>query len=213
MEGTLTISDSGWGRRISMPSSNLTFYGSDAVEKLVSDFAFDTILDVGCGDGAHTKYLRDHGKKVTSIDLKHYHEFEPDIVGDYLEVQFTEKFDAIWCCHVLEHTRNPGTFLDKIYEDLKENGILAVTVPPLKHNIVSGHMTLWNGGLLLYQLILSGFDCGDSSVKTYGYNISVILSKKPNNLKAQTWSLIDAKRYFPFNVRQGFDGRIISVNW
>ncbi len=33
------------------------------------------------------------------------------------------------------------------------------------------------------NLILGGFDCGNASVGTYGYNISVVVQKKPFNYR------------------------------
>ena len=84
-------------------------------------------------------------------------------------------FGRLMCC---EHQVNPNLFLKKIFNDLKEGGVLAITVPPLKHEIVGGHVTLWNAGLTMYQLVLAGFNCKNISIKSYGYNISVVLKKK-----------------------------------
>ena len=106
--------------------------------------------------------------------------------------------------------------MKKCFDDIDEGGIFAVTVPPLKHEIVGGHVTLWNAGLLLYQLILAGFDCSSASVKTYGYNISVIVRKKAATLPRLRMDFGDIEalsHYFPFPVANGFDGRILEVNW
>lgn len=125
-------------------------------------------------------------------------------------------FDAIWCCHVLEHQRNVGAFLEKCFADLKDGGWLAVTVPPRKDEIVGGHLTLWNAGLLLYNLILAGFDCSGASVKTYGYNVSVIVRKRRANLPALKMDCGDIEslaEFFPMPVEQGFSGLIGGINW
>ena len=170
---------------------------------------FHSVLDIGSG-GVHANIFRAHGKDVTTINLH-----DADHVGDYLKVNLG-RFDCLWASHVLEHQRNPGDFLEKCYRDLHHNGILAITVPPLKHEIVGGHVTLWNAGLLLYQLILAGFDCTQASVKTYGYNISVIVRKKKAHLpklKMDNGDINAIKRYFPIPVHESFDGRIEEVNW
>ena len=60
--------------------------------------------------------------------------------------------------HVLEHQFDPQRFLRKIYECLNPDGVLALTVPPRKDEIVGGHVSLWNGGLLLYHLVLAHLD-------------------------------------------------------
>jgi SAM-dependent methyltransferase len=124
--------------------------------------------------------------------------------------------DAIWCCHVLEHQRNVGAFLEKCYRDLRLGGWLAITVPPMKPEIVGGHLTLWNAGLLLYNLILAGFDCREASVKTYDYNVSVIVRKSPAfipELKMDFGDIEALAHCFPVPVCNSFDGNIGSVNW
>ena len=155
--------------------------------------------------------LKNAGKTATTIDLSN-----ADINSDYNCYEFDSAFDAIWCSHCLEHQLNVNSFLRKVFHDLKMGGVLAVTVPPLKHSIVGGHVTLWNAGLLLYNLILAGFDCSQASVKAYGYNLSVIVEKKPISLPDLNRVFGDINilsRYFPIPVSERFDGRIDEVNW
>ncbi len=180
----------------------------EALTKVLT-WDFRSVLDIGSG-GTHADIFRSHGKSVTTINL-----YDADYVGDYLNADLG-RFDCLWASHVLEHQRNPGLFLEKCYGDLHPNGILAVTVPPLKHAIVGGHVTLWNAGLLLYHLILAGFNCQRASVKTYGYNISVIVRKKRAaipRLKMDYGDVTAISKYFPIPIREGFDGRIEKVNW
>lgn len=182
--------------------------GQDALYKLLT-MPFRTVLDIGAGP-PHADIFKEQGKSVTTINLH-----EADIVGDYNETELGE-FDCVWASHVLEHQPNPNLFLEKCLSDLKDDGILAVTVPPLKHEIVGGHVTLWNAGLLLYHIILAGCDCASASVKTYGYNISVIVRKSPlelPELKMDNGDIETLAPYFPFPVKHGFDGRIEEHNW
>jgi SAM-dependent methyltransferase len=169
---------------------------------------FHSVLDVGSG-GVHADILRDAGKDVTTINL-----YDADIVGNYLHYDF--KVDCIWASHVLEHQPNPNLFLQKCFRDLNDDGILAITVPPLKHDIVGGHVTLWNAGILLYQLILAGFNCVKASVKTYDYNISVIVRKRPFDmpeLKMDFGDIETLNPYFPMLAYNGFNGEIKELNW
>lgn len=171
-----------------------------------------TILDIGSGDGEHAEMFRYEGMRVTSIDLSG----KADIRGDYMKTLFPHAFDCIWASHVLEHQRNPGEFLDKVRWDLKDGGLLAVTVPPRKDEIVGGHVTLWNAGLLVYNLVLAGFDCSRASVLTEGYNVSVIARKRLADLPDLTRDHGDIERlseFFPFPVKEGFDGIVERVNW
>jgi hypothetical protein len=117
---------------------------------------------------------------------------------------------------VLEHQRNPGAFLDKVRRDLRPGGWLVVTVPPMKREIVGGHVTLWNAGLLLYQLILAGFDCREAAVRSYAYNVTVITRNRPVQLPWLAHDEGDIERlaeFFPNGAHQGFNGDIERLNW
>lgn len=179
--------------------------------KKILTYEFKTVLDIGSGTGEHAEIFKTAGKEVITISL----EPPADIVGDFM-THHVPDVDCIWASHVLEHQVNPGTFLRRCYSVLNDNGVLAVTVPPLKNEIVGGHVTLWNAGLLLYQLILAGFDCSKAKVKTYGYNISVIVQKTPLTLPKLRMDYGDIevlKDYFPFDAEHGFDGNIQELNW
>lgn len=164
------------------------------------------VLDIGSGDCEQAKFLRSRGLEVVTLDNK----FDADITGDFNTVPITESFPSVHCAHTLEHQRNPGVFLDKIYRVLRDGGWLCITVPPLKHQIVGGHVTLWNAGLLVYNLVLAGFDCSSAFVKAEGYDISVVVQKRPADLAGIRMAAGDIEllaKYFPWpDVRQGFYG-------
>lgn len=169
----------------------------------------NSVLDVGSG-GVHSDTFKQHGKHVTTNNL-----YDADVIGDYLECDFVPH-DLVWASHVLEHQPNPNLFLRKCFKDIKKGGYLAVTVPPLKHEIVGGHVSLWNEGLLIYHCILAGFDCSEAMVKKYGYNISLIVKKKPAILPKLNMDYGDIEKlaeFFPMKVEHGFNGEIGEVNW
>jgi len=129
-----------------------------------------------------------------------------------------EMYDGLYCAHTLEHMRNPGLTLDRFYCELKPGGLLAIVVPPLKHEIVGGHLSLWNAGLLLYNLVRARFDCSKAAVRTYDYNAAVVVRKVraeyvDNMLLEDNGDLERLAAYFPVRAVQGFDGRIEAVNW
>jgi len=144
-------------------------FGSLAMVKLLRDYDFDSVLDVGAGELRQINRFREVGKIAQYIRLE-----DGD---DYMKVEIEDKQECIWCSHVLEHQPNVMLFLEKLYDDLMIGGILAITVPPEKPDIASGHVTTWNAGLLIYNLVLAGFDCKDAAIRTYGYNVSVIVRK------------------------------------
>lgn len=189
-------------------------------------YAFDNILDVGTGcDSYAINFFIKSGKIVYSMDIKRRNRFTHKnfhfIEGNFETYTFDRKFDVIWASHVLEHSRNIGLFLDKVYDLLNEDGVFFCIVPPHKKYIVGGHVTIgWNIGLLMYNLILSGFDVRNGRFKKHGYNIAAFVQKRksktlPKNLLFDNGDLEKLKRYWPNNkyFKQGFGGDLQEVNW
>ncbi len=203
--------------------------GELAMKKLVRDYDFNTVLDLGCGNGLASKFFSNNGKSVTACDYGRSPNFDSSvaqqvIIGDFNTIEFGRQFDCIWCAHCLEHQLNVQGFLTRIHSLLKENGVLAITVPPMKNTIVGGHVSLWNAGLLLYRLILAGFDCSEASVRRYGYNISVIVRKHTisvlDTIVYDKGDIRTLEPYFPKNIKlrrkesdNSFYGRIRKLNW
>lgn len=199
-----------------------------AINTLIKYYSFNSVVDIGSGQGLHANIFLKHGKDVTLVDYgispyfkKAKNDFEnlKFIRGDFNTIEFEEKFDLVWASHILEHQRNIGLFLDKIKNICKDDGgIISITVPPAKDNIVGGHLTIWNAGLLIYNLVLTGLDCSQISIKQEDYNISIILIKKqfdlPKNLAYDRGDIQKLSKYFPkeFNYH-GFDGKIMEYNW
>jgi SAM-dependent methyltransferase len=190
----------------------------DAVEKLNEVLPKNSlVLDVGSGQKEkHAELIRQAGHTVETVDFYDNNTY----TGDYNSLEIKKVYDGIWCAHCLEHQLNVQSFLKKIKSNLKEGGWLAITVPPLKHQIVSGHLSLWNPGLLLYNLIIAGFNCEDAKVKTYDYNVSVVVKNKSFELPQLTYNhgdLITLYDYFPKQLERNnkgfFDGQIKEMNW
>jgi len=213
-----------------------------AIIKLIRDYSFDNVLDIGCGPKKHTKIFEHFNKKVVTCDMVEKH--NPTFLDNFLNLDNEIKngsFDCIWASHTLEHQPNIAVFLKMIKEKLKDGGALAITVPPLKHQIVGGHVTLWNMGLLFYNLVAVGFDCSEAVGKFYDYDISVIVRKKDinwNDDKIKKMELIYSTvddgvltadggdfykliKYFPkgipwvpHGIDKSFNGALVSVgNW
>ena len=117
---------------------------------------------------------------------------------------------------MLEHQLNVNQFLKKVRSKTRIGGYTCITVPPLKHNIVGGHVTLWNAGILLYNLVLAGFNCKNAHIKTYNYNITVIAQADDFDLPKLKYDSGDIKRlkpWLPEFVTEPFDGQITEWNW
>ena len=183
-------------------------FGNECFAKLIADYEFSTVLDVGAGAGDATKAFRLAGKDVISTDLS--------TDGTYTLTRFDDPFDLVWCSHTLEHAPCVQAFIRKLADDCKEGGVLAVTVPPLKHEIVGGHVNLFNAGLLTYRLCLAGLDCTEIRLHKYGYNISAILQKRSVQLPKLIWDSGDIDTLQPFLpafLHNNAYGDIASWNW
>ena len=144
-----------------------------ALVELLKNYEFETVLDVGSGVGNHSRILRMAGKKVFSMD-----KFvdAADIKVDILDFETDQKFDCIFCSHVVEHQRNVGFFLDKIYSLLSDDGILCIAGPCHDPNlIVEGHLKTWTAAIALQNLVLAGFDCSDALI--YQIHETVVICK------------------------------------
>jgi len=169
------------------------------------------IADVGAGPGAAAKYLRGYGHQVIEFDYG-----RDGVRFEALDIE--ARFDGLYCSHMLEHCRNPGLVLDRFRASVLPGGYLCVLVPPAKHNIVGGHLTLWNSGLLLYNLVRAHFDCSDARVRCFGYNVAVVFRNNyadfnDNELLEDNGDIEKLAPFFPFPVEQDFDGRVVLHNW
>lgn len=214
--------------------SRVQFAGA-ALQKVIDDYAFETVLDIGAGAMHHSEIFARYGKKVTAVDYGvsvYYRQHVTGdgiainkILGDFNHIDFGEVYDCVWASHVLEHQVNTDDFLKKVVSLTREGGVIAITVPPFKHDIVGGHVSLWNAGLLLYRLVLAGVDCSTASVMSYGYNISVIVRKKTvsaydcgiefdcGDIRRIKHFLPKGIKYFSNESDDPFNGNIAKLNW
>ena len=208
-----------------MQKYNDIFLGGETLSLVIDKYKPTYILDIGCGGFKHTIPFVNEGSSVTGIDLGNQtipEGMEEKILlaqADFNQVSLLPgSFDCVWASHVLEHQVNPGMFLSKCYTVLSNEGVFAVTVPPMKGRIVGGHVSLWNAGLLLYHMILAGFDCSEAHVKSYGYNVSVVVKKKRAilpELKFDAGDITALQQFFPkgLDIKENFDGEIKEHNW
>jgi SAM-dependent methyltransferase len=192
------------------------------IQKLLDEFTFETVLDVGCGAGQQTDIFLKHGKQVTTVDYGRSVYFETNhgptttLIGEFCNMHFDGQYDCVWASHILEHQTNAGLFLNKLHSVTKEDGVICVTVPPVHHRVLGGHVSLWTGGLLLYNLVLAGFDCKHASILRYGFNITVIVKKRSVDVPDLVYDKGDVDaiaEFLPAGLKEGFDGNITRLNW
>jgi len=200
--------------------------GEVAFERLMQLGGFKTVLDVGTGHGDAARRFNQAGKTVTAIDLNPAPELfdgieyvQGDFTGTY-PFQGARQFDLVWCSHTLEHQPDTQTALDRLVFFTKEGGLLAITVPPLKPEIVGGHVSLWNPGLLLYRMVLAGLDCREARMCFSGYDISAIVRKREVDLPDMSngnGDLAALKPWLPAGLKwksaDEFMGEFERLNW
>ena len=142
---------------------SITWGGLALIEFLVSErnnirTKFKTSLDIGSGDGVHSEIMRHAGLKVTGVDK---YSDKADYNMDFMSYTKARQmdFDVVFCSHVIEHQRNVGGFLDRIYDVLSDDGVLIISAPKEDRNLIEGHLNSFIFPLFLQQMIHAGFDC------------------------------------------------------
>lgn len=204
-------------------------HGQEDIIEQALTYDFSSVIDVGAGNlSASLKFLSE-GKKTTATvnNPSHYDVMDFDENLKFIEDINIETYsgkgmtyDAVWCAHVVEHTMNPGLAIKSLRNLLNDDGILFLSVPPFKHEVVGGHLSIgWNLGVLMYFLLMSGFDVRNGSFIWHGYNVTAFVrkSKRINfeGIVGDAGDLDHLKPYFPeeLNIKQGFDGLLEKVNW
>ncbi len=187
------------------------------------------VLDLGAGRCEASRRFAEAGCTVTAVGM-HFDRYLNGPVRAELEAlgvslhessieayTSSERFDALWAAHILEHQRNPGWFLERCLDLVQPGGWLLLSVPPGKTQVVSGHVTVWFPGLLLYNLVLCGLDCRNIHMRKIGYNIVAFVRNIRLPLPPLSSSLGDIELLadrFPEGLgRQGFEGEFDQLNW
>jgi 2-polyprenyl-3-methyl-5-hydroxy-6-metoxy-1,4-benzoquinol methylase len=95
---------------------------------------------VGCGNGIISRGIGREGYNVFGIDISEKAIEKARSLTDLPNVQFDtisaqelvadgKQYDAVVCSEVLEHLTYPEKLLEVLYQSLKDNGVLIVTVP------------------------------------------------------------------------------------
>ena len=110
-------------------------------ELLFQDLDFlnnKTVLEIGCGAGRFTEYLVKHAKECVSLDLSsaifyNIAKEENNLVrikADFLDLKPREKFDVVLCRGVLQHTPHPKLSIEKLFEFVKDSGLVFFDIYP-----------------------------------------------------------------------------------
>ncbi|MFH1425972.1 MAG: class I SAM-dependent methyltransferase [Candidatus Kerfeldbacteria bacterium] len=121
------------------------------VLQMLDNVQFQSIIDIGCGDGFFTRKVKEKfpARKVIGIDSSEQAIAQARVLNADKNVSFIQKnivtdalsaqYDCATLIEVLEHIpiEKVDTFIRAIYELLGENATLIITVPsinlPIKH--------------------------------------------------------------------------------
>lgn len=193
------------------------------------DYAFDDVLDLGAGDGFAARHFAARGRRVTAtgFDMASYLvEPLPAAVDVRENVDACDlacfpdaAFDAVWCSHVLEHVTDVGRALAAVRRVLRPGGRLFIVVPEYAPYVVGGHVAPgWNLGILMYVLILAGFDVRQGAMINHCWHVAAFVARGEPPERPLRHDAGDIERLadlFPpgIDARQGFDGDLLHVNW
>jgi len=95
-----------------------------------------SFLDVGCATGALLAYLREHGWRVTGVEISPSADYAIKTRGLDIKKQpleknkfEKEKFDIIHASHLIEHLKDPRSFLTEVHRLLKPQGCVYISTP------------------------------------------------------------------------------------
>ncbi len=167
-------------------SLSLFEQSKDFLETLPYD-DIQKVLDIGSGYGHHCEYFASRGLNTTGITVHISEELRikasrNGFCVEGMDMHFLDfddnSFDLLWSSHCLEHSFSPLLALREWLRVIKPGKYLAVSVPPHKNEIVSGHFNVgWNVGQLIYLLAAAGFDLEEAIVEKKGYNIRGLVKK------------------------------------
>lgn len=134
------------------------------------------VLDLGCGSGYKTKYIKGKGFDVEGVDfsegmIKIAKEKFPDIDFEVFDLydfdKFYKNFDAIFCQAVLLHIPKKDVFdiLEKIKSKLKDGGLLYIAVKEKKEEGVEEEIKKENDYGYEYERFFSYYSLDE--LKTY----------------------------------------------
>lgn len=170
------------------------------------------VLDIGCGRGGLLEYLRDEKNcQVIGLDISHdaikicKEKSIKVIKCDLEEEKIPGTYDVIILSAVIEHLIDPLSVLNKVKDNLNENGCIIVGVPNFSHLMARiqyllgknvkrfgddekdvklgieppGHIQFFNKATLSYLLERTGYEpIGWSYHKPFLVNPKLHLSKR-----------------------------------
>lgn len=136
------------------------------VRECVENHKPQSVLEVGCGDGAIIGSLDQNIPKRVGVDLSEKAiafatAFFPDIIFRSVDAKLlADTFDAVIAVEVLEHIPDEQVidFLKTLEERTKKGGLIYISVPSVNLPLYEKHYRHYDPSLLAKQINASGLD-------------------------------------------------------
>lgn len=193
---------------------------------LLRQHRFQSVLDLGQVDLQRLALLAEGGRQVTGVVTSAVASLQTPNVTLRQDIPLDPEtpFDCVIAIDLLQRQVDPQAFLRRAHRMLAEGGVLALSVPAMRYPLVTGDLTIWSGGLLLYHLVLSGLDCRNVKMLTQGEQIFLVLVKasiEPAPLGTFVPSPGTMRAHLPQGLEfiempdggLGFDGDLPAIGW
>lgn len=109
------------------------------------------LLDIGSGTGYFLNHMQENGFKVVGVEidsdaraatLKNF-KIKVNPPETFLERKLTEKVDVITLWHVLEHLHDLDGYMQTMYRQLNDNGVILIAVPNHKSYDAQHYGKFW----------------------------------------------------------------------
>jgi ubiquinone biosynthesis O-methyltransferase len=111
------------------------------VKKLLKEQKANSVLDIGCSDGAYSLNLAKDGFDVTGVNLavnsielakeraKKFNLQVDFVQSDFMDYKPEKKFDAVMFFEVIEHVADPEVTIKKLLSFIKPGGVIYISTP------------------------------------------------------------------------------------
>ncbi|MCR4335279.1 MAG: class I SAM-dependent methyltransferase [archaeon] len=153
-------------------------------DSLFRGIDFNTVLDVGSGNGKMIDYFESKEKKVTAIDLA---PTRKDIIKmDIFKNDFEKNsFDLVYSAHVIEHLKEPEKFAEELFRISKKYVCIITPYPSVHFWDQPDHIRPYTPETLKRIFHLDGtIHCFHLSIPLFE-SISIILFEKQQSRMAK----------------------------
>lgn len=143
------------------------------------------LLDIGCGSGEFLNQMKNFGWEVYGVEIN---QESADMgnkrglnifCGELGGADFPQNyFDIMILSQTLEHVYSPGAYLEKIYQLLKEEGLLIIGVPNIGCMESRIFRENWHDLDVPRHLYFFSVPTLGCYLEKYGFEVEQVLSKK-----------------------------------